>query len=66
MKLTEFLASVKDKIVKKTRINVVRERTGYSDYTWWMTTVSFDEIETVDFDLLMEQIAEFEESFKGK
>jgi hypothetical protein len=66
MKLSEFLRSVKDKIVKKERINVVRGRTGYSEYTWWMTTVSFDEIETVDFDLLMEQIAEFEESFKGK
>ena len=64
MSLSLFLKENKDKIMSTIRTNVVREKTGYSEYTWWMTTVSFDEIEIVDFDKLMEQIAEFEESFK--
>ncbi len=62
--LSSFLKERRDLIVKKIRTNVVREQTGYSEYTQWMTTVSYDEEETVDFDVLMEQIAEFEESFK--
>ena len=64
--LTEFLKEKRDAIVKKIRTNIVREQTGYSEYTQWMTTISFDEIEVVDFDELMTQIIEFEESFKKK
>lgn len=62
--LSDFLIERKDKIVNKIRTNIERRKTGYSEYTWWYTTVSFDEIEVVDFDKLMQQIAEFEESFK--
>lgn len=62
--LADFLRERKDRIVKTERTNVVREKTGYSDMTWWFTTVSFDEVEVVDFDSLMEQIEEFEKSFK--
>lgn len=65
-KLAKYLKENKDKIMRKERINVVHEWTGYSEYTQWQTTVSFDEIEVVDFDLLMEQIIEFENSFKEK
>lgn len=64
MKLSEFLRSKKEEIVKKYRLNVVRKRVGYSEVTNWMTTISFDEVEIVDFDQLMEQIEEFENSFK--
>lgn len=64
MKLSEFLRSKKEEIVKKFRFNIVKKRVGYSEVTNWMTTVSFDEIEVVDFDKLMEQIEEFENSFK--
>lgn len=64
--LVKFLSERKERFIKKIRTNIVRERTGYSEYTWWMTTVSFDEVETVDFEALMLQIAEFEESFKKK
>lgn len=63
-KLSDFLKANKDKIVKTVRTNVVRETVGYSEYTQWDTTVSFDEMEVVDFDALMEQIAEFENSFR--
>ena len=63
--LAAFLRERKDKITTKTRVNVVRQKTGYSDETWWMTTVSFDEIESIDFDQLMKQIEEFEATFKG-
>ena len=45
--LAQYLKENKDRIVKTVRTNVVRERTGYSEYTWWMTTVSADEIEVV-------------------
>lgn len=62
--LSSFLKERKDRIVKKIRTNIVREQRGYSEYTQWMTTISYDEEETVDFDSLMEQIKEFEESFK--
>lgn len=62
--LAEFLRTKKDEIVKKVRTNVVRKTVGYSEYTQWDTTVSFDEVETVDFDELMNKIAEFEASFK--
>jgi hypothetical protein len=62
--LSAFLKEKRDQIVKNVRTNVVRERVGYSEYTQWDTTVSFDEVETVDFDALMEQIAEFEASFR--
>lgn len=64
--LAKFLREKREQIVKKIRTNEVREKRGYSEYTWWMTTVSFDEVETVDFDALMEQIEEFEKSFKKK
>lgn len=62
--LAEFLRSRKDEIIRTERVNIVRERTGYSEYTQWDTTVSFDEIEVVDFDSLMQQIEEFEETFQ--
>lgn len=61
--LAEFLKSRKDKIVRPTRINVVRKTVGYSEYTQWDTTVSFDVIEAFDFDAFIEQIDEFEKSF---
>lgn len=62
--LASFLREQKEAIVKKVRTNVVRERVGYSEYTQWDTTVSFDEVEVVDFDELMAKIEEFENSFK--
>ncbi len=62
--LAEFLRSRKDEITRSVRVNVVRERVGYSEYTQWDTTVSFDAIEVVDFESLMQQIEEFEESFE--
>lgn len=64
--LAQYLKDNKDRIVKTVRTNVVREKTGYSEYTWWMTTVSFDEVETIDFDRLMQEIIEFEQEFKDK
>ena len=64
MKLSEFLRSKKKEIVKKYPMNVVRKQVGYSEVTNWMTTISFDEVEIVDFDQLMKQIKEFENSFK--
>lgn len=64
--LSKFLKERRDKIVKKERFNIMREEVGYSEYTRWMTTVSFDEIEVVDFDLLMAEIEEFEKSFEKK
>lgn len=64
LSLAEFLRERKSEIVRKFRTNIVRERTGYSEYTQWDTTVSYDEEETVDFDKLMEQIEEFEKSFQ--
>ena len=62
--LAKFLKERRELIVRKERTNIVRETVGYSEYTQWHTTVSFDEVEVVDFDLLMEQIEEFENSFK--
>ncbi len=62
--LAEFLSSHKDEITRTVRTGVVRERKGYSEYTWWMTTVSFDETEVIDFDSLMQQIEEFEAIFQ--
>lgn len=62
--LAKFLRESKDKIMRKERVNVVRKTVGYSEYTQWDTTVSFDEIEVVDFDKLMVSIEEFEQSFK--
>lgn len=62
--LSEHLKANKDKITRTIRTNIVREEVGYSEYTRWDTTVSFDEEEIIDFDLLMDQIAEFEASFK--
>lgn len=61
--LAEYLRDRKDDIVVKVRTNIVRQMTGYSEYTQWETTVSFDEIETVDFDKLMDEIEKFEQSF---
>ncbi len=64
MKLSEYLKDNKDEIVKTIRINKVTKETGYSEYTRWMTTVCYDEIEVVDFDKLIEQIDIFEEQFR--
>lgn len=66
MKLSEYLRSVKDNIMTTVRTNIEREKTGYSEYTWWYTTVSFDEVPIIDFDKLMEEIEKFENSFKGE
>lgn len=62
--LGKFLKDKRDTITRKIRINVVREEVGYSEYTRWMETKSFDEEEVVDFDELMLAIEEFEKSFK--
>jgi len=62
--LAKFLRENRDKIVKKEKFNIVREEVGYSEYTRWMTTVSFDEIEVIDFDLLMTEIEKFEKVSK--
>ena len=62
--LAEFLRSRKDEITNTQRVNVVRKTVGYSEYTQWDTTVSFDEIEVVDFEALMQRIEEFEETFQ--
>ena len=64
--LAEFLRERKHLISRKERINVVHTQVGYSEYTQWQATVSYDEIEVVDFDALMEQIEDFENSFKEK
>lgn len=64
--LAQFLRSKQEEIVKRVRINVVREEVGYSEYTRWMQTTSFDEEEVVDFEELMKAIEEFENSFKEK
>ena len=66
MKLSEYLRSVKDNIMTTVRTNVQREKTGYSEYTWWYTTVSFDEVPVIDFEKLMNEIEKFENSFKGE
>lgn len=66
MKLSEYLRSVKDNIVTTVRTNTQRVKTGYSECTWWYTTVSFDEVPIIDFDKLMEEIEKFENSFKGE
>lgn len=62
--LVEYLRGKRSEIVKTVRTNVVRERVGYSEYTQWDTTVSFDEIEVFDFDELLNAIDEFEKTFK--
>lgn len=62
--LARFLADNKDKIVRTIKTNKVIRRVDYSEYTQWDETVSFDTEEVLDFGLLMEQIAEFEESFQ--
>jgi hypothetical protein len=59
----EFLRSNRDSCFKTIRTNVVRKRVGYSDYTCWDETVSFDELEVVDFDSLIKQIDQFSQSF---
>lgn len=64
--LVEFLKSKRDQIVKTVRYNVKREKVGYGEYTCWETTISFDEMETVDFDELLKCMEEFERSFKEK
>lgn len=66
MKLSEYLRSVKDNIMTTVRTNIERKKTGYSELTWWYTTVSFDEVPVIDFDKLMEEIEKFENSFKGE
>lgn len=64
--LANFLREKKSDIMSKIRYNVVRKRAGYSEYTGWDTTGSFDEIEVVDFDKSMDSIEEFEQSFKDR
>lgn len=61
--LIEYLREKRSEIVKKVRTNIVRERVGYSEYTQWDTTVSFDEIEVFDFDELLNAIDEFGKTF---
>lgn len=61
--LLVHLAEHRSDIVKKVRYNERYERTGYSEYTQWDTLVSFDEIEVVDFDALLQQIDEFSKQF---
>ncbi len=43
-KLARHLKANKERIVKKERVNIKRETVGYSEYTQWDTTISFDEI----------------------
>lgn len=62
--LAEFLKDRRDKIVATVKYNKVHRRVGYSEYTQWDETQSYDTMEVVDFDSLMEQIEEFENSFK--
>lgn len=62
--LGSFLRERKEEIVKKVRYNVKHEMRGYSECTQWEVTVSYDELEVVDFDLLMKQIEEFEKTFQ--
>ena len=65
--LREFLKAIvskKDSIIKTERVNVVRKRVGYSEYTQWDTTVSFDTIQTIDFEALIDAIDEFSSTFK--
>ena len=59
----EFLRLNRDSCLKTIRTNVVRERRGYSEYTGWEETVSFDELGVFDFDALLEQIDQFSQSF---
>lgn len=62
----KFMVDRKDDIIKKERTNIVRKHVGYSEYTQWDTTVSFDTIQTVDFDALLEAIDEFSSTFDEK
>jgi hypothetical protein len=64
--LVEHLRNNVDEFIKKKRINVVRKRVGYSEWTNWDTTVSFDEIQTVDYEELLVQIDDFAKTFKDK
>lgn len=59
----QFIVDRKDRIIKKERTNIVRKRVGYSEYTQWDTTVSYDTIQTVDFDELLDAIDDFSQSF---
>lgn len=60
----KFMVDKKDEFVKKERVNVVHKRVGYSEFTYWDTTVSFDTVQTVDFDALLEAIDEFSSTFQ--
>jgi hypothetical protein len=60
----KFIVERKDRIIKTERTNVVRKRVGYSEYTQWDTTVSYDTIQTVDFEALIDAIDDFSETFK--
>ena len=64
MAFFKHLVENKDNFIKKERINIVRKRVGYSEHTQWDTTVSFDEVQTVDFDALLEEIDEFTKTFE--
>lgn len=59
--LAKFLRDRREKIVREQIIE--RYTTSASGYGEYVTQASFD---VVDFDALMEQIAEFEASFKDK
>lgn len=60
----KFMVERKDDIIKTERTNIVRKRVGYSEYTQWDTTVSYDTIQTVDFKALLEAIDEFSSTFE--
>jgi len=60
----QFIVDRKDRIIKKERTNIVRKRVGYSEYTQWDTTVSYDTIQTVDFEELLDAIDDFSQTFK--
>jgi len=64
--LVKHLRANKEKIVRTERTNIVRKTVGYSEMTQWDTTISFDEVEVVDFEKLLEEIDAFAKTFKGK
>lgn len=64
--LVSHLKEHSGSFVKKVQTNIVRKRVGYSEYTQWDTTVSFDEVETVDMEALLEEIDNFAQSFQEK
>ena len=64
--LIQHLKEHQDSFVVKKRVNEVKTKRGYSDYTWWWQTKSFDEVQEIDFSKLLDEIDEFAQSFKEK